>query len=137
MLMPEAGAESTPTLAVVVITLNEEANLGRCLESVSGLVHSGSGRRDRVDPGVSGHWPAGAARAGKGRLRLASLPGRRRMAERRGPRVWPGMTVEPPLVFLHKYVLQLGLLDGLRGFLGASLMLGLLAALLLFVTRTL
>ena len=32
------------------------------------------------------------------------------------------MTVEPPLVFLHKYVLQLGFLDGLRGFLGASLM---------------
>ena len=37
-------------------------------------------------------------------------------------RVWFGMTLEPPLVFLHKYVLQLGFLDGLRGFLGASLM---------------
>ncbi len=38
------------------------------------------------------------------------------------PRVWFGMTAEPPLVFLHKYVLQLGFLDGLRGFLGATLM---------------
>ncbi|MFN7986458.1 MAG: glycosyltransferase family 2 protein [Thermoanaerobaculia bacterium] len=38
------------------------------------------------------------------------------------PRVWFGMTLEPPLVFLHKYVLQLGFLDGVRGFLGASLM---------------
>jgi hypothetical protein len=37
-------------------------------------------------------------------------------------RVWFGMTLEPPLVFLHKYVLQLGFLDGLRGFFGASLM---------------
>lgn len=38
------------------------------------------------------------------------------------PRVWFGMTAEPPLVFLHKYVLQLGFLDGRRGFLGATLM---------------
>ncbi len=38
------------------------------------------------------------------------------------PRVWFGMVVEPPLVFLHKYVLQLGFLDGLRGFLGAGFM---------------
>jgi glycosyltransferase involved in cell wall biosynthesis len=37
-------------------------------------------------------------------------------------RVWFGMTLEPPLVFLHKYILQLGFLDGRRGFLGASLM---------------
>jgi glycosyltransferase involved in cell wall biosynthesis len=37
-------------------------------------------------------------------------------------RVWLGMTAEPPLVFLHKYVVQLGFLDGLRGFVGASLM---------------
>jgi glycosyltransferase involved in cell wall biosynthesis len=38
------------------------------------------------------------------------------------PRVWFGMIVEPPAVFLHKYVLQLGFRDGLRGFLGAGLM---------------
>lgn len=37
------------------------------------------------------------------------------------PRVWLGMTVEPPLVFLHRFVFQLGFLDGLRGLLGASL----------------
>lgn len=37
------------------------------------------------------------------------------------PRVWFGMLVEPPLVFLQKYFLQLGFLDGLQGFLGASL----------------
>ena len=50
--MPEEGAEATPTLAVVVITQNEEANLGRCLESVSGLVHEmvvvDSGSTDRT-----------------------------------------------------------------------------------------
>ncbi len=37
-------------------------------------------------------------------------------------RIWFGMVFEPPLVFLHKYFLQLGFLDGVQGFLGASLM---------------
>lgn len=37
------------------------------------------------------------------------------------PRVLFGMVLEPPLVFLQRYFLQLGFLDGLRGFLGASL----------------
>lgn len=37
------------------------------------------------------------------------------------PRVLFGMILEPPLVFLQRYFLQLGFLDGLRGFLGASL----------------
>lgn len=31
------------------------------------------------------------------------------------------MILEPPLVFLQSWFLQLGFLDGLRGFLGASL----------------
>lgn len=38
------------------------------------------------------------------------------------PRIWFGIVFEPPLVFLHKYFLQLGFLDGVQGFLGASLM---------------
>ncbi len=36
------------------------------------------------------------------------------------PRVWFGMLFEPPLVFLQKYVLQLGFLDGAPGFIGAG-----------------
>jgi hypothetical protein len=32
------------------------------------------------------------------------------------------MILEPPLVFLQKYFLQFGVLDGLPGFVGASLM---------------
>lgn len=37
-------------------------------------------------------------------------------------RVWFGVTLEPPLVFLQKYVLQLGFLDGAQGFIGAGTM---------------
>ena len=245
MLIPEAGAEATPTLAVVVITQNEEANLGRCLESVSGLVHemvvvdSGSTDRTReiaeaagakvwtrafpgygpqkqfaletagcdwllfldadewlddearkaiaaalrAHPPVSvtgfrlrrrtlylGRWVDHGRWLNEPKLRLVrrgsarwnqdvvhealeltsgrskSIRGRIlhfpyrdlshqllmidryteiisvRDEDTLAPRVWFGMTVEPPLVFLHKYVLQLGFLDGLRGFLGASLM---------------
>lgn len=36
-------------------------------------------------------------------------------------RVWFGMTLEPVLVFIHKYLLQLGCLDGSRGFLMAAM----------------
>ena len=32
-----------------------------------------------------------------------------------GLRTWSGMVLEPPLVFLHKYFLQRGFLDGRRG----------------------
>ena len=36
-------------------------------------------------------------------------------------RVWLGMTLEPVLVFLHKYLVQRGFLDGRRGFLMAAM----------------
>ena len=44
-----------------------------------------------------------------------------RDAETRAPRVWLGMVLEPPFVFFQKYVLQLGVLDGWRGYLAAAL----------------
>jgi len=36
-------------------------------------------------------------------------------------RVLLGMTIEPPLVFVHKYLLELGILDGLRGFIASCM----------------
>lgn len=239
------GTEATPTLALVVIALNEEANIGRCLASVSGLAHqmvvvdSGStdhtreiaeaagaevciqkflgygpqkqfamdrarcdwllfldadewlddearnaikailqrppsgavtGFRLRMSTFYLGRWikHAGWLREWKLRLvrrgcgrwkpdvvhealeltsgRCESLPGKilhlpyRDLSDQLRtidryteiisvrdrdtplPRVWFGMVFEPPLVFLHKYFLQLGFLDGAQGFLGASLM---------------
>jgi len=37
-----------------------------------------------------------------------------------GYRIWFGMLLEPPLVFLHAYLLRLGFLDGRQGFLAAA-----------------
>ncbi len=38
------------------------------------------------------------------------------------PRIWFGMLAEPPLVFLHKYFVQGGVLDGLAGLIAACQM---------------
>lgn len=37
-----------------------------------------------------------------------------------GYRIWFGMLLEPPLVFLHAYLLRLGVLDGRPGFMAAA-----------------
>jgi len=37
-------------------------------------------------------------------------------------RIWFGMLAEPPLVWLHKYVVQGGMLDGLAGLIAACQM---------------
>lgn len=37
------------------------------------------------------------------------------------PRILFGVTLEPPLVFVQKYVLQLGMLDGIHGLVGAGM----------------
>ncbi len=238
------GCEAAPTLALVVITRNEESNIGRCLASVSGLaaemvvVDSGStdrtreiaeaagarvftreflgygrqkqlalekaggdwllfldadewlddearravgtalqsrppedvtGFRLRMRTFYLGAWVEHGAWRNERKLRLVrrgaarwkedvvhesleltsgrsrSIPGRIlhhpyrdlghqlqkidryteiisvRDQDTPAPRVLFGMILEPPLVFLHRYFLQLGFLDGLRGFLGASL----------------
>ncbi|MBK8597988.1 MAG: glycosyltransferase family 2 protein [Holophagales bacterium] len=238
------GSGAAPTLALVVITRNEEANIGRCLTSVSGLaeemvvVDSGStdgtpaiaraagarvftqeflgygrqkqlalekagcdwllfldadewldeeargaigaalgarppetvtGYRLRRRTFYLGGWVKHAAWLNEPKLRLVrrgaarwkpdvvhesleltsgccrSLPGRilhspyRDLAHQLqkidryteiiavrdqdtpAARILFGMILEPPLVFLQSWFLQLGFLDGLRGFLGASL----------------
>lgn len=245
MLGQMTGTEAAPTLALVVITLNEEANIGRCLASVSGLAHQMvvvdsessdrtrelaeaagaevviqkflgygpqkqfaaekarsdwllfldadewlddearnairavlqappsddvTGFRLRMSTFYLGRWMrhAGWLRESKLRLvrrgrarwkpdivhesleltsgRCKSLPGsilhlpyrdlsdQLRKIDRYSDfisirdrdagllRIWFGLLFEPPLVFLQKYFLQLGFLDGPQGFLGASLM---------------